>query len=149
MTGLRMFRTGDFRNRYWGTPLNIWQCECGHQHSIGSIEELKAMSDNCPDDIELHRPYIDAVTIKCPECGKEMHRVPEVIDCWFDIGPCHLHSITIHLRIKKPLRTVPGTFYFRGCRPDTWMVLLPACNFHSAVQQSTVRERYRSWSGTG
>lgn len=74
------------RNRYWGTPLNIWECECGHQHAIGSIEELKSMSDNCPDDIELHRPFIDAVTIKCPHCGKEMHRVPEVIDCWFDSG---------------------------------------------------------------
>ena len=77
---------GISRNRYWGTPLNIWECECGHRHSIGSIEELKSMSDNCPDDIELHRPYIDAVTIKCPKCGKEMHRVPEVIDCWFDSG---------------------------------------------------------------
>ena len=77
---------GISRNRYWGTPLNIWQCECGHMHSIGSIEELKSLSDNCPDDIELHRPYIDAVTIKCPKCGKEMHRVPEVIDCWFDSG---------------------------------------------------------------
>ncbi|MBE6084594.1 MAG: isoleucine--tRNA ligase [Selenomonas ruminantium] len=74
------------RNRYWGTPLPVWECECGHQHTIGSIVELKEMSDNCPDDIELHRPYIDAVTIKCPECGKEMHRVPEVIDCWFDSG---------------------------------------------------------------
>ncbi len=77
---------GISRNRYWGTPLNIWECECGHMHSIGSIEELKAMSDNCPDEIELHRPYIDGVTIKCPVCGKEMHRVPEVIDCWFDSG---------------------------------------------------------------
>ncbi len=77
---------GISRNRYWGTPLNIWECECGHMHSIGSIEELKSMSDNCPDNIELHRPYIDAVTIKCPKCGKEMHRVPEVIDCWFDSG---------------------------------------------------------------
>ena len=77
---------GISRNRYWGTPLNIWECECGHQHSVGSIEELKEMSDNCPEDIELHRPYIDAVTIKCPVCGKEMHRVPEVIDCWFDSG---------------------------------------------------------------
>ncbi len=74
------------RNRYWGTPLNIWECECGHRHSIGSIEELKSMSKNCPDDIELHKPYIDAVTITCPECGKEMRRVPEVIDCWFDSG---------------------------------------------------------------
>ena len=77
---------GISRNRYWGTPLNIWECECGCQHSIGSIEELKKMSDNCPDDIELHRPYIDNVTIHCPECGKEMKRVPEVIDCWFDSG---------------------------------------------------------------
>ena len=77
---------GISRNRYWGTPLNIWQCSCGHLHSIGSIEELKTMSDNCPDNIELHRPYIDAVTLKCPECGGEMHRVPEVIDCWFDSG---------------------------------------------------------------
>ena len=75
---------GISRNRYWGTPLNVWECECGCQHAIGSIAELKSMSDNCPDDIELHRPFIDAVTIKCPECGKEMHRVPEVIDCWFD-----------------------------------------------------------------
>lgn len=77
---------GISRNRYWGTPLNVWECECGHQHSIGSIEELKSMSSNCPDDIELHRPYIDAVTISCPKCQKEMKRVPEVIDCWFDSG---------------------------------------------------------------
>ena len=77
---------GISRNRYWGTPLNVWECECGCQHSIGSIAELKEMSDNCPDNIELHRPYIDEVTIKCPKCGKPMHRVPEVIDCWFDSG---------------------------------------------------------------
>ena len=74
------------RNRYWGTPLNVWECEDGHLHAIGSIEELKSLSDNCPEDIELHRPFIDNVTIKCPHCGKEMHRVPEVIDCWFDSG---------------------------------------------------------------
>jgi len=77
---------GVSRDRYWGTPLNIWECECGHRHSIGSIAELKEMSDNCPDDIELHRPYIDAVTIKCDKCGKQMKRVSEVIDCWFDSG---------------------------------------------------------------
>jgi isoleucyl-tRNA synthetase len=74
------------RDRYWGTPLPIWECEDGHRHCIGSIEELKSMSDNCPEDIELHRPYIDAVTIKCPECGKEMTRVKPVIDCWYDSG---------------------------------------------------------------
>ncbi len=77
---------GISRNRYWGTPLNIWECECGHRHSIGSIEELKSMSNNCPDDIELHRPFIDDVTIKCEKCGGEMKRVPEVIDCWYDSG---------------------------------------------------------------
>ena len=77
---------GISRDRYWGTPLNVWECSCGKRHAIGSIAELKEMSDNCPDEIELHRPYIDAVTIKCPECGGEMHRVKEVIDCWFDSG---------------------------------------------------------------
>lgn len=77
---------GISRNRYWGTPLNIWECDCGHRHAIGSIAELRELSDNCPEDIELHRPFIDAVTIKCPHCGGEMHRVKEVIDCWFDSG---------------------------------------------------------------
>ncbi|MGN0541833.1 MAG: isoleucine--tRNA ligase [Acutalibacteraceae bacterium] len=77
---------GISRNRYWGTPLNIWECSCGHRHSIGSIAELKELSDNCPDDIELHRPFIDDVTIKCEKCGGEMKRVPEVIDCWYDSG---------------------------------------------------------------
>ncbi len=74
------------RNRYWGTPLNIWECACGKRHAVGSIAELKEMSKNCPDNIELHRPYIDAVTLTCPDCGGEMHRVPEVIDCWYDSG---------------------------------------------------------------
>ena len=77
---------GISRNRYWGTPLNIWECACGKRHCVGSIAELKSMSKNCPDDIELHRPYIDSVTLTCPDCGGEMHRVPEVIDCWFDSG---------------------------------------------------------------
>ena len=77
---------GISRNRYWGTPLNIWECSCGHRHSIGSIAELKSMSKNCPENIELHRPFIDAVTLTCPECGGEMKRVSEVIDCWFDSG---------------------------------------------------------------
>ncbi len=77
---------GISRNRYWGTPLNIWECECGHQECIGSRAELKEKSKNCPENIELHRPYLDDITIVCPDCGKEMHRVPEVIDCWFDSG---------------------------------------------------------------
>ena len=74
------------RNRYWGTPLNIWTCSCGKQICVGSKEELKELADNYPEDLELHRPYVDAVTIPCPDCGKKMHRVPEVIDCWFDSG---------------------------------------------------------------
>ena len=78
---------GISRNRYWGTPLNIWQCECGHMHSIGSRQELYEMSgDEKAKTVELHRPYIDEITMKCPECGGTMHRVPEVIDCWFDSG---------------------------------------------------------------
>lgn len=78
---------GISRNRYWGTPLNIWQCDCGHMHSVGSRQELFEMSgDERAKTVELHRPYIDEITLKCPECGGEMHRVPEVIDCWFDSG---------------------------------------------------------------
>ena len=77
---------GISRDRYWGTPLNIWECKCGKRHAIGSIAELKEMSDNCPDNIELHRPFIDDVTIKCPDCGEQMERVKPVIDCWFDSG---------------------------------------------------------------
>ena len=74
------------RERYWGTPLPIWECECGHREAVGSIEQLKSMSDDCPDDIELHKPYIDNVHLNCPKCGKKMQRVTEVIDCWFDSG---------------------------------------------------------------
>lgn len=74
------------RSRYWGTPLPIWECSCGHRHVIGSIAELKEMGINCPDDIELHKPYVDEVKLRCSECGGEMKRVPEVIDCWFDSG---------------------------------------------------------------
>lgn len=74
------------RERYWGTPLPIWECDCGHRHTIGSIEELKSMSPDCPEKIELHKPYIDRVHITCPKCRKNMTRVSEVIDCWFDSG---------------------------------------------------------------
>lgn len=77
---------GVSRNRYWGTPLNIWECECGHRHAVGSIAELRELSPDCPENLELHRPYVDAVTITCSQCGKQMRRVQEVIDCWFDSG---------------------------------------------------------------
>ena len=74
------------RSRYWGTLLPVWECECGHYDVIGSREELKEKCENVPDDIELHKPYLDPLTMKCEKCGKEMHRVPYVIDCWFDSG---------------------------------------------------------------
>ena len=77
---------GISRDRYWGTPLPVWKCECGHTECIGSIEELKEKSVDCPETIELHKPYIDNVHLKCPDCGKEMTRFKEVIDCWFDSG---------------------------------------------------------------
>ena len=77
---------GISRDRYWGTPLPIWTCECGHRECIGSIEELKQKGIDVPENIELHKPYIDAVKLRCPECGKEMTRAKEVIDCWFDSG---------------------------------------------------------------
>ena len=77
---------GISRERYWGTPLPVWTCECGHVHVIGSRQELRQMSDNCPENIELHKPYIDQVNVYCPECGKRMKREPVVIDCWFDSG---------------------------------------------------------------
>ncbi|MEQ8196854.1 MAG: isoleucine--tRNA ligase [Clostridiaceae bacterium] len=77
---------GISRDRYWGTPLPIWECECGHRECIGSIEELKNKGINVPEDIELHKPFIDKVNLKCEKCGKEMKRYSEVIDCWFDSG---------------------------------------------------------------
>ena len=80
---------GISRDRYWGTPLPVWTCEdenCGHQECIGSIEELKEKALECPEDIELHKPYIDNVYLKCPKCGGKMKRAKEVIDCWFDYG---------------------------------------------------------------
>ena len=77
---------GISRDRYWGTPLPIWKCECGHQECIGSIAELKEKAIDCPDEIELHKPYIDNVHLKCPHCGKTMERFKEVIDVWFDSG---------------------------------------------------------------
>ena len=115
---------GVSRNRYWGTPLNIWECECGHQHSIGSREELYKMSGNeKAKTVEFHRPYIDEITITCPECGKQMKRVPEVIDCWFDSGamPFAQHHY-------------PCKLYLRGSRPDPWMVLLSVGRIHPALQ---------------
>lgn len=105
---------GVSRNRYWGTPLNIWECECGHQHSIGSREELYKMSGNeKAKTVEFHRPYIDEITITCPECGKQMKRVPEVIDCWFDSGamPFAQHHYPFEIRIcsssSSPLTLSP------------------------------------------
>lgn len=127
---------GVSRNRYWGTPLNIWECECGHQHSIGSREELYKMSGNeKAKTVEFHRPYIDEITITCPECGKQMKRVPEVIDCWFDSGamPFAQHHYPFE---NKDLfeQQFPADFILRGSGPDPWMVLLSAGRIHPALQ---------------
>ncbi|MDR3091666.1 MAG: isoleucine--tRNA ligase [Clostridiales bacterium] len=77
---------GISRERYWGTPLPIWECPCGHRHMVGSLAELKEMGENVPGGVEPHKPYVDEITLKCPQCGGKMKRVPEVIDCWFDSG---------------------------------------------------------------
>ena len=74
------------RERYWGTPLPVWECECGHIHVVGSKQELRELGENLPEHLELHRPYVDQITLKCEKCGGTMHRVPEVIDCWYDSG---------------------------------------------------------------
>ncbi|MGD2250201.1 MAG: isoleucine--tRNA ligase [Candidatus Methanofastidiosia archaeon] len=74
------------RERYWGTPLPIWECQCGHRECIGGIAELQEKGVNVPEDLDLHRPYVDEIVIPCPECGKNMYRIPEVIDVWYDSG---------------------------------------------------------------
>ncbi len=137
---------GISRNRYWGTPLNIWECSCGHQHAIGSIEELKAMSDNCPEEIELHRPFIDAVTLRCPECGGEMKRVPEVIDCWFDSGamPFAQHHYPFCWRCDTPL-----IYYAR----ESWFIKMTAVkddlirnnNTVNWIPESIGKGRFGDW----
>lgn len=108
------------RNRYWGTPLNIWQCDCGEMLSVGSREELEKLSGN-PEakTVELHRPYIDAITIPCPKCGKPMKRVPEVIDCWFDSGAMPFAQHHYPLKIRKPLSSssLPSLFQRLWIRP--------------------------------
>ena len=125
---------GISRNRYWGTPLNIWQCEdCGEMLSIGSIAELKEHSDNCPDDIELHRPYIDAVTCKCGKCGGTMKRVPEVIDCWFDSGsmPFAQHHYPFENKELFESSSQPSLFQKLLTRQED--VLFTSCYFNTLI----------------
>ena len=140
---------GVSRNRYWGTPLNIWECECGHQHSIGSREELYKMSGNeKAKTVEFHRPYIDEITITCPECGKQMKRVPEVIDCWFDSGamPFAQHHYPFE---NKDVFEKQCQLYLRGSGSDPWMVLFTLGRVHPALQQGSLQERYRYGPRTG
>jgi isoleucyl-tRNA synthetase len=90
------------RERYWGTPLPVWVCDdCGHTHVVGSVKELREMGKDVPENIELHKPFIDKVVLKCPKCGKDMHRVSEVIDCCMIPARCRLRSSTIHLKIRS------------------------------------------------
>ncbi len=99
------------RERYWGTPLPIWECECGHRHTVGSIKELKEMSGNCPEDIELHKPYIDNIFLNCPKCGGKMRRVSEVIDCWFDSGSMPFAQLHYPFENKEEFeRNFPANF---------------------------------------
>ncbi|MGM0606833.1 MAG: isoleucine--tRNA ligase [Candidatus Muiribacteriota bacterium] len=106
------------RERYWGTPLNIWICEnnkCGHKVSVGSIEELKSKAINCPDDIELHKPYVDDVYLKCPQCNSKMKRVSEVIDCWFDSGCMHTAQLHYPFENKEEFeKSMPAEFISEG-----------------------------------
>ena len=132
---------GISRNRYWGTPLNIWECSCGHQHSIGSIEELKSLSENCPEALELHRPYVDGVTIRCAECGGEMHRVPEVIDCWFDSGAMPFAQWHYPFENKEIFER--GGLHLGGGRSDARLVLLAHRHLDAALPQGAVQERHR------
>ena len=102
---------GISRDRYWGTPLPVWKCECGHQECIGSIEELKEKGINVPENIELHKPYIDEVYLKCPECGKKMTRYKEVIDCWFDSGSMPFAQLHYPFENKEEFKkTFPAGF---------------------------------------
>ncbi len=100
------------RERYWGTPLPVWVCDdCGHQHCVGSIAELKELSTNVPDDIELHRPYVDDVVLTCDKCSGTMHRVQDVIDCWFDSGCAHTAQWHYPFENKEMLeQTYPPDF---------------------------------------
>jgi len=112
------------RERYWGTPLPVWVCGCGHTHVIGSIEELRRLGNNVPADIELHRPYIDQVTIRCEKCGGEMHRTPEVIDCWYDSGSMPF------AQWHYPFENLPGRLHQRSHRSDEMVVLHAPCHRH-------------------
>ena len=115
------------RERYWGTPLPVWTCECGHIHVIGSRQELRDMGAEIPDDLELHKPFIDKVTFPCPQCGKPMHRVPEVIDCWYDSGSMPFAQFHYPFENKELFEQLfPCAVHQRSHRPDARMVLYAA-----------------------
>ena len=125
------------RERYWGTPLPVWVCECGHTHVVGSRKELEELGHGVTPGMDLHRPYIDRVTLTCPDCGKEMHRIPEVADCWFDSGHalCQWHYPFENKEMFE--ENFPADF-ISGYRPDPGLVLYPACPLHAALRQSVL-----------
>ena len=137
---------GISRERYWGTPLPVWTCaDCGEIHVIGSIEELKKMGKNVPENIELHKPFIDAVHLNCPKCGGDMKREPEVIDCWFDSGS--MPFAQWHYPFEKQgylHHALPRQFHQRGNRPDSRLVLYTAGRFHLPVRRPGVLELHRA-----
>ena len=123
------------RERYWGTPLPVWECEtCHHEVMVGSVKELSDLAGRDLSSLDLHRPYVDEVVVKCPECEGKMKRVPELIDVWFDSGSMPVAQWHYPFENKEISRAVPGGLYLRGGRPDARVVLFAARHQHAAVR---------------
>ena len=137
------------RERYWGTPLPIWECQdCRHQLAVGSVAELSAHAGKDLSELDLHRPYVDEVHFPCPECGKgEMQRVPELIDVWFDSGSMPVAQWHYPFEKKEMFeQQFPGRLHLRSCRPDPRLVLLAARHQHAALRPGMLQERDLPWA---